>query len=169
MATPDPLILQPPDPIAVQEGLHGDELLSAMFESMSDFVQMHALALPAFDREGRPLVPPSDHVLDHLVRANDLVREDRLLNTLEAGTVAVVVSLPTCDVCQSRARYDVVLREEGATYGANLCTSCYAANGSGTLGASGDVYMVLISEVSPDVIATCNELLRLQDRDIFFR
>lgn len=36
----------------------------------------NAVALPARDNRGRPVVPPDEHVLDHLARVWDLVDPD---------------------------------------------------------------------------------------------
>lgn len=52
--------------------------------------------------------------------------------------------------------------------GAYLCTDHYLARGLGTLGASGDSYLMLMSEVPDSVRATCNEIRSAQGKTPIF-
>lgn len=113
-----------------------------------DHMNLGAMVWPARGPDGVLRPPPDEHVLDHLARSNELVDEVRALSTLSAGTVAVVVDLPSCDVCGWVARYDATVEVSGGTGGAYLCRDCYNERGSGSLGASGDVYLMRLDEVS---------------------
>ena len=147
----DPLISQPPGELHVPPGLSDDEKFHWLLESAMDHVNLHQMAWPARNGDGALVPPTDDHVLDYLARAYELVDEERQLSTLAAGTVAVVQPLPDCDFCEGDARYDASLEAGGQSAGAFLCPDCYTQRGSGSLGASGDVYLMTPDEVS-DVV-----------------
>ncbi len=144
----DPLLPQPPDELHVPGHLTGEDRIRWVFEAAVDHVNFNAMAWPARDRSGTLQPPPDEHVLDGLARANDLVDEERALSTISAGTVTVVTDLPSCDLCNQEARYDATIEVSGRSGGAFLCPACYEMRGSGSLGASGDVYLMRIDEVS---------------------
>ena len=152
MATdvPDPLLRLPDEQIAVPPGLNRDALLEAVFTQALDHVNLHAMAWPATDADGKLVPPPDAHVLHDLAHAHDLADEEDLVINPRLGTVAVVTELPECDFCYEPARYDAVVTVGGST-GANLCGDHYREKGSGTLGASGDAYLMLHTEVSESV------------------
>lgn len=165
---PDNPLLPPPGALNVPPGLHGDDLLDAVFEAAMDHVNLHAIAWPARDAAGELVPPPPEHVLDHLARANDLADEEEALASPGASTVAVVHELPRCDVCGSSSRYDASIDRGGQPYGAFLCPACYAKHGSGSLGASGDVYLMLTSDVPKEVQEICNQIGAAQGKDPMF-
>jgi hypothetical protein len=154
LLTPTPGILEPP------ADLQGEELQRWIFEAAVDHMNIHAMVWPARDSAGQLVPPPPEHVLDHLARANDLADEDDINRTSGAGTVAVLTPLPQCDLCEHyEARYDARLETgAGRPVPAFVCPDCYARDGSGSLGASGDVYLMMDSEVPPEVRAICNEI-----------
>jgi hypothetical protein len=131
----DPLLPQPPDELKVPPHLTGEDRRRWLFEAALDHMNMGAMVWPARDREGDLQPPPDEHVLDHLARCNELVDEVRALSTLSAGTVAVVVDLPSCD-----------------------------ERGSGSLGASGDVYLMRLDEVSDWVRDRYDAVARLRGK-----
>jgi len=165
---PDPLLRLPGERIAVPPGLSGDELLEAVFTQALDHVNLHAMAWPAADARGNLVPPPDAHVLHELAHANDLADEEDLLVNPRLGTVGVVTELPECDFCYLLARYDAVITVGDQRGGASLCGEHYREKGSGTLGASGDAYLMLDSEVSDSVRATCNEIRAAQSKDPLF-
>jgi len=165
---PDPLLRVPDERIAVPPDLSGDELLEAAFTQALDHVNLHAMALPAADADGNLVPPPDAHVLHELAHAHDLADEEDLLVNPRLGTVGVVTELPECGFCYLPARYDAVIDLGGRRGGASLCGDHYREKGSGTLGASGDAYLMLESEVSEPVRATCNEIRVAQGKDPLF-
>lgn len=170
MATdaPDPLVRLPEEQIAVPSGLSGDELLKAVFTRAIDHVNLHAMAWPAADAGGNLVPPPDSHVLHDLAHAHDLADEEDLMVNPRLGTVAVIPELPECDFCLLSARYDAVITVGDRRGGASLCDDHYREKGSGTLGASGDAYLMLRSEVSESVQATCNQIRAAQGKDPLF-
>lgn len=143
------MLPQPPDELQIPRNLTGEARLRWVFEAALDHMNLHAMAWPARDRHGSLQPPPDDHVLDHLARADDLVDEERAGSTISAGTVAVLEHLPSCDLCgEEEARYDGTIEVSGRTGGAYMCSDCYEEHGSGSLGASGDVYLMTFAEVS---------------------
>jgi hypothetical protein len=173
MNLPDPLIPLPDEVLQLPENLSAEERLNAAIEAGLDHANLHAMAWPARDVNGNLKPPPDDHVLHDLAHAYDLVDEERLAISPRLGDVAVVLKLSGCDICGESARYDAILRsdEKGADGnggGAYLCPVHYLQLGSGTLGASGDAYLMLRSEVPRWVQTACNELLAAQQRDPLF-
>jgi len=165
---PDPLLRLPNERIAVPPGLNGDALLEAAFTQAIDHVNLHAMAWPAADRDGNLVPPPDAHVLHELAHANELADEEDLLVNPRLGTVGVLTELPGCDFCSLPAGYDAVITVGDRRGGAYLCGDHYRENGSGTLGASGDAYLMLNSEVSESVRSTCNEIREAQGKDPLF-
>jgi hypothetical protein len=165
---PDPLLRLPNEQIAVPPGLTGDDLLEAVFTHAFDHVNLHAMAWPAADPNGNFVPPPDVHVLHELAHANDLAEEEDLLVNPRLGTVGVVPELPECDFCYLPARYDAVITVGDRRGGASLCGDHYREKGSGTLGASGDAYYMLHSEVSESVRSTCNVIRAAQGKDPLF-
>lgn len=165
---PDPLLRLPNEQIAVPTGLSGDERLEAVLIQALDHVNLHAMAWPAADGNGNLVPPPDAHVLHELAHANDLADEEDLLVHPRLGTVGVVTELPECDFCYEPARYDAVITVGEQRGGASLCGDHYREKGSGTLGASGDAYLMLDSEVSESVRSTCNEIRAAQGQDPLF-
>lgn len=84
------------------------------------------------------------------------------------GTVAVVTELPECDFCYQPGRYDAVITVGDQHGGANLCGDHYREKGSGTLGATGDTYLMRHSEVPESVQSTCNEIRAAQGKGPLF-
>lgn len=76
-----------------------------------------------------------------------MVDEESLLANPSLGDVGAVSELPDCHYCGREARYDAIVEINGAKGGANLCGDRYLEHGSGTLGASGDSYLMLESDV----------------------
>lgn len=165
---PDPLLRLPDEQVAVPPGLSEEERLEAVLTQALDHVNFHAMAWPAADADGNLVPPPDAHVLHELAHANDLADEDDLLVNPRLGTVGVVSELPECDFCHEPARYDAVITIGDRRGGASLCGEHYREKGSGTLGASGDAYLMLKSEVSDSVRATCNEIRAAQGNDPLF-
>lgn len=165
---PDPLLRLPDEQIAVPPGLTGDNLLEAVFTQALDHVNLHAMAWPAADPDGNLVPPPDEHVLHELAHANDLAAEEDLLVTPRLGTVGVVTELPVCNFCYLPARYDAVITVGDRRGGASLCGDHYWERDSGTLGASGDAYLMLYSEVSESVRSTCNVIRAAQGKGPLF-
>jgi hypothetical protein len=165
---PDPLLRLPNEQIAVPTGLSGHERLEAVLIQALDHVNLHAMAWPAADGNDNLVPPPDAHVLHELAHANDLADEEDLLVHPRLGTVGVVTELPECDFCYESARYDAVITVGEQRGGASLCGDHYREKGSGTLGASGDAYLMLDSEVSESVRSTCNEIRAAQGKDPLF-
>lgn len=168
MDATDPLLPQPWGDITIPPGLSGTAVEEWLATQVSDHFNLNALVWQARDAEGRLAPPPAEHVLDHLARSNDLVEEERSNTTIGANTVTVQSDLPECDLCGDPARYDARLASGGHTVNAFACPSCYTEHGSGTLGASGDVYIMLDSEVPSDVRRICNEIREGQDKPPLF-
>lgn len=101
----------------------------------------------AFDNHGAAIVPPIEHVIDRLLV------EAGLRSASKFGTVAVVWSLPACDLCRGNlARYDMrVLSKSGAAHWANACVEHARAIGPKELGPGLSTYLMLAAEV-PDEI-----------------
>ena len=133
-----------------------------------DHVNLHAMAWRATNVDGSLEPPPDAHVLHDLAHAYDLADEEDLLLNPRLGTVAVVTELPECDFCYESARYDAVITTGDHRHGANLCGDHYREKGSGTLGVSGDAYLMLRAEVSESVRSTCNEIRAAQGKDPLF-
>lgn len=133
-----------------------------------DHVNLHAMAWPAADADGNLQPPPDAHVLHELAHANNLADEEGLLVNPRLGTVGVLTELPECDFCYEPARYDAVITVGERGGGANLCGDHYREKGSGTLGASGDAYLMLNDEVSESVRSTCNKIRAAQGKDPLF-
>lgn len=168
MELPDPLLPLPDAPLDLPEGLTGEERLKAAFVAARDHVNLHAMAWPARDADGHLVAPPDEHVLHELAHAYDLVEEERLLSNPRLGDVGVVSELPECDICGQDARYDAIVEMNGTKGGASLCGVHYLIHGSGTLGASGDAYLMLDEEVPGWVQDACNRLLAAQGREPIF-
>lgn len=162
---PDPLLPLPDATIELPEHLTGEDRLNAAFAAALDHVNLHAMAWPASDVHGNLAPPPDEHVLHDLAHAYELVDEERLLVNPRLGDVAVVSELPECDFCGRDARYDAVIEINDRRGGANLCGDHYRKYGSGTLGASGDAYLMHHSEVPAWVQDRCNQLLAAQGRE----
>jgi hypothetical protein len=116
----------------------------------------------AASEEGVLRQPPDDHVLDHLVRVEVLSRSDDFLFLPEylarysgPGTVAVVESLPPCDICSRRerrprsARYDGALVAMDTQPWAFMCSLCFLEQGPPELGTGSGQYLMERAEVSP--------------------
>ncbi|WP_147375599.1 hypothetical protein [Jiangella rhizosphaerae] len=165
---PDPLLRLPDEQIAAAPGLSGDDLLEDVFTQVYDHVNLHAMAWPAADRDGNLVPPPGAHVLHDLAHVHDLAGEEDLMVNPRLGTVAVVPDLPECDFCYLPARYDARITIGERRVGANLCGDHYRVKGSGTLGASGDAYLMLRSEVPESVRLACNKIRAAQSEDPLF-
>lgn len=168
MNLPDPLLPLPDEPLDLPEGLAADERLKAAFVSVSDHVNLHAMAWPARDLDGKLVAPPAEHVLHELAHIYELVDEERLMSSPKLGDVYVDSVLPKCDLCGQDARYDAIVEMNGTKGGAYLCDGHYSERGSGTLGASGDTYLMLTAEVPDWVRVDCNRLLAAQGREPLF-
>ena len=126
------------------------------------------MAWPARDSEGKLVAPPAEHVLHELAHIYDLVDEERLMSSPKLGDVYVDSELPKCDMCGQDARYDAIVEMNGTKGGAYLCGDHYSEHGSGTLGASGDTYLMLPEEVPDWVRDDCRRLLAEQGREPMF-
>jgi len=168
MSIPDPLLPLPDMPLNLPQELSGEDQLKAAFVSASDHVNLHAMAWPAKDRNGRLVPPPAEHVLHDLAHAYSLVEEERLFESPRLGDVTVVTELPECGMCVEKGRYDAIVEVRGEKAGAFLCNAHYLEYGSGTLGASGDTYLMLFGEVPQSVQKDCNILLEAQGRQPMF-
>jgi hypothetical protein len=159
MDASDPLI-PPPDDVwlAVPAVGPDEDPERAMAEAVSDYFNFNAIAWPARDASGAFVAPPDEHVLDRLARAEELVSEEQSQVRPEAGTVTVMSTLPPCNLCGLPARYDAKLTVDETEAFGFACPDCYGRHGSGTLGATGAVYMMMWDEVSPEVRAVCDEL-----------
>jgi len=110
--------------------------------------------------------PPDEHVLDHLVRVEVLTRSDEFLFMPEylerysgPGTIAVVASLPTCDICSRRERWARPARYDGALVAmdsqpwAFMCPLCFLEQGPMQLGTGIGQYLIERVEVSAEIWA----------------
>lgn len=159
MDASDPLIPPPDDSWFAVPNVGPDEDPDlALTEAVSDYFNFNAIAWPATNTAGALVPPPQEHVLDYLARSYDLVAEERTLVRPAASTVVVMSELPFCNLCGQPARYDGKLTVDGEKANAFACTRCYESHGSGTLGATGDAYLMTLDEVPPDVRAVCDEL-----------
>jgi len=165
MNADDPL-LPAPDPSGwMATPPAGEDAVEHSVTAAMDYMNFHAIAWPARDSAGRLVAPPDEHVLDQLARTEGLVAEEESLIRPAAGTVAVVAELPICDICdQERARYDGIASVGNKSATAFSCPACYDRYGSGTLGATGDCYLMTLPEVSPAVRAVCDELTKRHGR-----
>lgn len=168
MDAPDPLLRLPDEQVTLPPGLSSEERLAALFGAAFDHVNLHAMAWPATDASGALVPPPDEHVLHDLAHANELADEEDLFANPRLGTVTVLWELPDCDVCGVSARYDATVHVDDRSAGAFLCDEHYLELGSGTLGASGDTYLMLSTEVSESVQATCNQIRQAQGKDPIF-
>lgn len=168
MTTPDPLLPLPDEPLNLSASLSPEERLEAVLVAVIDHVNFHAMAWPARDSTGALVAPPAQHVLHELAHAYDLVDEERLMSSPRLNNVYVAEELPNCDFCTSDARYDAMVVAEGTKGGAYMCIDHYSQFGSGTLGASGDTYLMLVGEVPAWVKNDCNQLLATQGRKRIF-
>ena len=164
----DPLLPAPTtwvtDPHDAPDGV---DPLEHAFLAVTDYFAFNAVALPALDNRKRPVVPPDEHVLDHLARAWELVDPEEALLRPEAATVYVTNEVLPCDLCgHGTARYETMLTgEDGQRYGASVCLGCLQRRGATTLGAGNSTYLVTFAEVSPAVRAVVDELCARQARD----
>lgn len=165
---PDPLLPLPDEPLDLPAGLTAEERLKEAFISVYDHFNLHAMAWPARDLDGKLLAPPAEHVLHELAHTYELVDEEHLLSSPKLGDVYVDSELPECDLCGRDARYDAFFEMNGTKGGAYLCSDHYSERGSGTLGASGDTYLMLTAEVPDWVRDDCNRLLAAQGREPLF-
>jgi hypothetical protein len=168
MDLPDPLLPFPDGEIELAPDLTGEERLHAAFVAAIDHVNLHAMAWPAQDKQGRLVPPPAEHVLHELAHAYDLADEERLMVNPRVGTVAVIDELPECNVCGTAAHYDAHITIGDRSGGANLCDVHYLELGSGSLGATGDTYLMRKAEVPVSVRQTCNQIREAQGKDHLF-
>lgn len=168
MTLPDPLLPLPDEPLDLAEGLSAEERLKAVFVSVFDHVNLYAMAWPARDLEGKLVAPPAEHVFHELAHIHEMVDEERLMSSPKLGDVYIDAELPKCDFCGRDARYDAIVEMNGTKGGAYLCVDHYSKRGSGTLGASGDTYLMLTAEVPDWVRDDCNRLLAAQGREPMF-
>lgn len=126
------------------------------------------MAWPARGSDGKPSPPPPEHVLHELAHQYDLADEEDLLVTPRLGTVGILSELYDCDFCGAPARYDGMVTRHERRGGAYMCADHYLEYGSGTLGASGDAYLMLWSEVPQSVQEGCNEIRRAQGKEPLF-
>lgn len=168
MSLPDPLLPLPDISLNIPEELPGEDQLKAAYVGVSDHVNLHAMSWPAKDRSGRLVPPPAEHVLHDLAHAYNLVEEERLFESPRLGDVTVVTELPGCGMCDEEARYDAAVEVAGGAAGVFLCDAHYLEHGSGTLGATGDTYLMLFEEVPQAVQDDCNVLLAAQQRQPIF-
>ncbi len=115
----------------------------------------------AASHEGMLRRPPDEHVLDHLVRVEVLTRSDDFLFLPEylerysgPGTVAVIESLPPCDICNRRERRPRSARYDGALVAMDtqpwgfMCPLCFLEQGPPQLGTGIGQYLIERAEVS---------------------
>lgn len=168
MTGPSPLLPLPEKPTELPAGLGAEERLKAAFVCVSDHVSLHAMAWPARDLKGKLVAPPAEHVLHELAHIYELVDEESLMASPKLADVYVTDELPPCNFCSKEARYDALIKVNGLTAGAYLCGDHYSELGSGTLGASGDTYLMLNAEVPEWVRDASNQLLAAQGREPLF-
>ncbi|PTR29103.1 hypothetical protein C8K36_103475 [Rhodococcus sp. OK519] len=165
MTTPDPFLRMPNASLNLPSDLTGDERLHAAFEAVYDYMNLHAMAWPARNASGNLVPPPPEHVLHELAHSYELADEVDLMVNPRLGTVAFLSSLPKCDFCGVTARYDAQIQIGDRSGGAYLCDDHYREFGSGALGATGDTYLMLISEVPDEVREICNQICADRGRD----
>lgn len=166
---PDPLLRLPDEPIDLPpSGLSGQQRLETAFRVAIDHVNLHAMAWPAKDSNGKLSPQPPGQVLHELAHQYDLADEEDLLVTPRLGTVGILTKLFSCSFCDALARYDGMDPSGDRRAGAYMCADHYLGYGSGTLGASGDAYLMLWSEVPQSVQEACNEIRRAQRKDPLF-
>lgn len=165
---PDDPLLPPPstwvtDPAEVPEG---SDPLEHAFIAVSDYFNVNAIALPALDGRGIPVVPPDEHVLDHLARAWDLVDPEEASIRPAPDTVYVTDEVLACDSCHvNLARYDALLTgDDGRRLGAFLCPVCLRRRRATTLGAGNSTYLMTFTEVPRAVRAVVDELCARRGR-----
>ena len=159
MNADDPLIPGPDGDGWLTRPVPGQDPMEAAMEAIADYMNFNAIAWPARAADGNLGPPPDEHVLDSLARSEGLVSEEETQVRPAAGTVAVVAALPDCDVCGVLpARIDGRVLSNEELVAVFACAACYDDYGQGSLGASGDVWLMLKSEVSPEVRAVCDEL-----------
>jgi len=168
MTSRDPLLPLPETPINLPAQLDGAERFDEAIRVAVSDANLIAMAWPAKNSEGELVPPPHDHVLHELVHAHHLVDDEKLLASPRLGDVAFLSELPACFVCNSQARYDARVETRGVQVSGYLCGHHYLQIGSGTLGASGDSYLMLYSEVPLEVQRECNNMLAVQGRDPIF-
>ena len=156
MSASDLLLRSPDDRLNLPSHLTGD-LLRAALEAVVDHMSFHAMTWPAKDARGLLVRPPDEHLLHELAHEYELADEEDLWAHPKLCTVAFLSELPECVLCGDPARYDSKLTDGGRIANAHLCRGDYAERGSGTLGASGDTYLMLVSEIPEEVRAICNE------------
>jgi len=163
----DPLLPPPATWFAgPAEAQEGSDPLQVAFNAVVDYFAFNAIAMPALDNGGRPVVPPDEHVLDHLARAWDLVDPDEASLRPGADTVHVTDEVFACDGCHhNTARYDALLTaNDGQSFGAFLCPQCLRRRRATTLGAGHSIYLMTFAEVPPTVRAVVDELCRRMGR-----
>lgn len=165
MTLPDPLLPMPDEVLDLPRDMSAEDRLKATFSSIYDHINLHAMAWPAKDSDGNLMPPPAEHVLHELAHVYELVDEERLLASPKLGDVHVDSELPGCDFCGEEARYDAMIEKGGGAY---MCGDHYSEYGSGTLGASGDTYLMLNVEVPVWVQDVCNQLRSTQGRGRLF-
>lgn len=137
----------------------GTDYTEELVSWFRDIGESTAIVWPAV-LGGQLRPPPPIHVLDHLVRDEfagaSIEIEAEFFMHPQAGTIAVMGSLPPCDTCKMQdgsavdARYDTKLKAH--TGRASLCPVCYMEHGTGRLGVGEGQYLLLSSEVSADVL-----------------
>ena len=138
--------------------------IGALLQWTTDIAHQMSFVWPA-TQNGVLTPPPPQHVLDGMVReqiAGDRDEVDaELMVHPQAGTVAVVWSLPICDFCQrdgltTEARYDAPCGRPWA----NMCPDHYQAYGTGRLGTGSGQYLLTSDEVPEAVHAALEVALR---------
>lgn len=132
-------------------------IVEASIRWISDVLEAQQVVWPAAF-EGRLAVPPAAHVLDSLTRRH-LIFGDEPSWDAEwqmrpvAGTIALMDSLPDCDVCRrpASARYDAPASRRLPAPWANLCPWCYQRRSTTQLGTGHGQFLLRYAEIPPEV------------------
>jgi hypothetical protein len=161
-----PLLMSAPEKmLTVPSGLSPDEKLNAVMRAALDYLDENAWAWPARDDDGRFAPPPDDHVRHHLAVSYDLGEEEEIAILPAMHTVAVVDELRECLHCLRPGRYDAYVVLGDRKTHARLCEQHYERDGSGVLGSTGDVYLMLWDEVPAEVQSDVNAHMVARGRE----
>ena len=109
----DPLVPMPDPAPWFDPAAHGGDLNLAA-EQVADYFSFNSVIWPAKDADGNLVLPPPEHVLDHLVHSYALLPEDQTLGRDPVNTVVVTSRQYGCDWCPEVARYDGYFERPGA-------------------------------------------------------
>lgn len=158
----DPLIQVPIDLESYVADAMARGSSSDVVSLMAEYFREVVVRMSGFDTVGTPLVPPDEHVLDHLARAWDLVDAETAAHRPSAGTVACPVDALECDICGESARYETYVSSRGDRVQVYACLECTRQHGDPILGAGASVYLMDFDEVSSAVREVCDEIRRRQ-------